>query len=110
VDQRPAVVHGGLTAALPHELARARASGGSGGSNLTGDEGKHRWRPGDPTSRRTWGGESTTEANGGGEQNTAVATGVHSTRGGYGGTCGENQRGEMRPGHGGPFISGGTMS
>jgi hypothetical protein len=50
------------------------------------------------------------EANGGGEQNTAVATGVRSTRGGYGGTCGENQPGEMRPGHGGPFISGGTTS
>jgi hypothetical protein len=31
VDQRPAVVHGGLTTVLPHELIRARASGGSSG-------------------------------------------------------------------------------
>jgi hypothetical protein len=31
VDQRLAVVHGGLTAALPHELAGVRARGGSSG-------------------------------------------------------------------------------
>jgi hypothetical protein len=31
VDQQPAVVHGGLMAALPHELAGARARGGSDG-------------------------------------------------------------------------------
>jgi hypothetical protein len=30
VDQRPAAVHGGLAAALPHELARARTRGCSG--------------------------------------------------------------------------------
>jgi hypothetical protein len=39
-----------------------------------------------------------------------AATSVRSTRGGYGGTCGGNQRGEMRPGHGSPFIGRGTTS
>jgi hypothetical protein len=49
-------------------------------------------------------------ASGGGEQNTVAATNVRSTEGGYGGTCGGNQRGEMRPGHGSPFIGRGTTS
>jgi hypothetical protein len=35
---------------------------------------------------------------------------VHSTRGGYGGTCGENERGGVRPRRGGPFPGEGTVS
>jgi hypothetical protein len=50
------------------------------------------------------------EASSGGEQNTLAVTGVHSTRGRYGGTCGENQLGEMRLWCGGHFIGGGMTS
>jgi hypothetical protein len=45
-------------------------------------------------------GEALRRASGGGERKTAVVINTRNTQGRYGGTCGENERGETRLRHG----------